>query len=741
MGQKGSKKKGKSSSRKGEQGVIPTPKRQAQEEKRVVDRKWFLLLTVIGIVTLVSYLNCFNNKFVFDDIPLILENRTIRGIEKVPYLLGIGTGRVSYRPIRTISYALDYTLNKKLWRGKYKGDDEGLNPLGYHISNLFYHIITSFLVFLIVYRLVANYKVAFLAASLFALHPVHTDSVTYLSGRRDILFSMFYLAGFYFFIRYRQTRKLIFIIASFLAYLLSLGSKEMAVTLPAIFLCYDLVEDFTGKVRRINLTYLKELLLSLKKVIVQARYLYSLMFLGALAYSYYKIFIKTPSSQSYYYGDSMLTTFLTVGKILFHYIWLLLYPIRLNADYSYNAFPLSSSFFEPATFFSFMFLVVVGYVLLRLLTYHKMLAFGGIWFFITLLPVCHIFPHHELLAEHYLYLPSVGICLLLAVVLERFLKDGRYRYGIHLSFVAVLFLFSLRIVDRNRDWRDELTLWEKTVDTVPQCARAHSNLGAVYEGRDMLDKSIDECKRALIINPNYARAHNNLGTAYVGKGRLDEAISEYKKALNIKPRYAKAHYNLGVAYFKWGKLDEAIAEYRQALTIKPRYAEAHSNLGITYVKKGKLDRAISKYKKALSIKPRYADAHYNLGIAYAKKGRLDEAITEYKQAITLKPQNVEARTNLGAAYVKKGRLDEAISEYRNALALKPRYADAHYNLGIAYAKKGRLDEAITEYKQAITLRPQNVEAYINLGVAYQGKEELDKAISEYKKALTFNPII
>ncbi len=136
MGQRGSKKKGKSSSRIGEQGVIPTPKRQAQEEKGVVDRKWLLLLAVMGVITLVSYLNCFNNQFVFDDIPLIAENPTIQGIDKIPRLLGVGR-RGAYRPMRTVSYALDYTLNEILWRsaGGYKGRDKGLNPWGYHISN------------------------------------------------------------------------------------------------------------------------------------------------------------------------------------------------------------------------------------------------------------------------------------------------------------------------------------------------------------------------------------------------------------------------------------------------------------------------------------------------------------------------------------------------------------------------------------------------------------------------------
>lgn len=662
MGKKGSKKKGKSSRRGEAQGVMPTPQRHTQEKKGVVDRKWFLLLAVVGVIASVSYLNCFNNQFVFDDIPLIAGNPSIRGIEKIPrLLLGIKTGRASYRPVRTISYAVDFNLNSKLWQyfGRYETEgftlthyigpfayhvsnparymelDPGFHPLGYHISNLAYHLITTLLVFLVIYGLAANYRVAFLAAGLFALHPVHTDSVTYLSGRRDILFTLFYMAGFYFFLRYRKTNRFRFIIFSFLAYLLSIGSKEMGVTLPVIFLCYDLVENYPAKVRNINATYFKELFLTFKKVLVQSKYLYSPILLGAFLFSYYKIFVSSPSFRSTYYGDSMLTTFLTVGKILVHYMTLLVYPINLNADYSYNAFPLSSSLFEPATFCSFIVLSMVGYVILRLLVHHKVLAFGGIWFFVTLLPVCHIFSHHELLAEHYLYLPSVGYCLIAAFLLNSLFRGGRYGYVIYASFIVVGLLFSLRIVDRNRDWKDELSLWQKTIKTAPRCARAHHNLGRIYAKNERLDEAISEYEHSLTINPRFAKAHYNLGLLYAKKGRLDKVISEYKQALALNPRHAKAHTNLGLAYVKKGRLDEAISEYMKALAIEPDLVEAHANLGAAYAKKGMLDEAISQYNKGLAIRGNYAWIHNKLAAAYFKKEQYQLAIKHCDRAVKL----------------------------------------------------------------------------------------------------------
>jgi Flp pilus assembly protein TadD len=527
-----------------------------------------------------------------------------------------------------ISYAVDYTLNQKLWKhlGSYGGWDAGLNPLGYHLANCAYHLLTVWLVFLVVFRLAASYRIAFLAAALFALHPVHTDSVTYISGRRDIFVTLFYLAGFYYFLRYRQTGKITFIVAALFSYLLSLGSKEMGVTLPALFLCYDLITQFPEKVRRLDAVYVKEFFLTFKKVLVQSRYLYSLIFLGALSFSYYKVFITSPSNRATYYGDSMITTFLTVGKILVYYIQLLVYPIRLNADYSFDAFPLSSSFLEPATVGAFMVLGVIGYVVLRLVITHRMAAFGVIWFFVTLLPVCHIFPHHELLAEHYLYLPSVGFCLLAGYLLDGLLEKRKYRSLVYGSCILVLLLFSLRTADRNRDWRDGLSLWAKTVKTVPRCARALNNLGFEYDTRGRVGEAIAEYEKALSIKPHFADPYNNLGFIYYGKGRVDDAISAYKKALAEKPRYAEAHNNLGAAFLKKGNMLWATYSFLKALECNPNLAEARLGLGVLFAQEGKLEVALYQFNKALEIKPNLAEAHNNLASTYYLLGNYTLAI-------------------------------------------------------------------------------------------------------------------
>ena len=343
MGRKSSQKKQKKEKKAkkehvaiGKRGLLSLQADSEGSGNKYGTRKWYWILAVVLALSVLSYANSLQNEFVFDDILVIVENPGIRGVEKLPRLLGINARKLSYRPIRMISYALDYTLNEKLWYyfGNYQGSEKGLNPLGFHISNIAFHIITSFLVFLVVFRLAGSCRVAFLASAIFALHPVHTDSVTYLSGRRDILCALFYLLGFYCFLRYRQNNKLFFIIAAFVFYVFSLGSKEMGVTLPMLFFTYDVMQQYSVKRGALDRAFFKELFTSAKKTVTQSPYLYTILFLGATAFSYYKIVIKSPSYQTTFYGDSLYVTFLTVGRILAHYMHLLLYPVNLNADYS-----------------------------------------------------------------------------------------------------------------------------------------------------------------------------------------------------------------------------------------------------------------------------------------------------------------------------------------------------------------------------------------------------------------------
>ncbi|MCK5514015.1 MAG: tetratricopeptide repeat protein, partial [Deltaproteobacteria bacterium] len=492
----------------------------------------------------------------------------------------------------------------------------------------------------------------------------------------------------------------------------------------------------TKKLRSQNVTK------ALKKIWVQSKYFYSIFFMGALAFIYYKVFINSPSQQKEYYGDSVLVTLLTVGKIIVHYIKLLLFPVNLIADYSYDAFPLSSSFFEWSTLFSFILLFLILLIILKMFSNNRWIAFGGIWFFITLLPVCHIIPHHELLAEHYLYLPSYGFCLIAALLFTSSLENNRHSALIYFSLFCIIVLFSLRIIDRNRDWKDGMTLWSKTVKSVPRCARAQNNLGAEYikYGHEHHKEAMPHLKAALQIKPEYAEAYNNLGLVYKGQGSYDQATKLFAKAIKSKKRYFEAINNIATMYERKGDYDTAIKIFKNLLKRKPDYAEAHSNLGIVYQKRGQLEQAKEHFRKALQIEPHHVEAHNNLGVWYKNKGLYDEAIEEFKQVLILKPDFAEVHCNLGAVYNNKGWYDRAIDELKEALRLKPHTAEAMNNMGNAYKGKGWYDKAIEAYKETLSINPHMAIPHLNLAFTYlYQKKDNKKALYHFERALEINP--
>jgi tetratricopeptide (TPR) repeat protein len=706
-------------------------------------------LFLLVIVPFLIYFNSFHNGFVFDDIPLIWENPGIRSLSNIPNLLwgGVGTGGISYRPLRFISYAVDYYF----W---------GLNPVGYHLSNILFHIATTFLVFGVVFLLVGSYWCAILSALFFSLNPVQTDSVTYISGRRDILCALFYLAGFYFFLRYREIRKVRYLLLTFFSYILSLSSKEMGVTLPLLLFIYDYFEVKSKE---------KGVWRSFKEVWSRYYFLYLPVFLVGIWFTYYKLFINYPSTRHEYYGGNLVTNFLTVGKILVYYLKLIFLPVVLNADYSYNAFPLSQGLFEPATFTSLLILGMIFYLIYRLLTGERVIAFGLLWFFIAVLPVCQIFPHHELLAEHYLYLPIVGISLGVGYVMGELIRGYKFKQVLIGCYLVVLILFGVRVFDRNRDWKDGLTLWSKTVSTAPQCARALDNLGVEYYNLERYREAIPYHERAIRLKPDYAIAYYNLGNAYNHSNLCDKAISAYQQSIRLKPDNIRAYNNLGVAYKNCKLYREAVLMYHKVLEREPgnrsainnmgvalnsinffkvalpwcekavalnhRDVMALQNLGVALSGLGDHERALSVLQSALALNPRNTDIHVNLGSVYRRMGDDKKATEEYQLALKMNPKSAEALNNLGVVYNSKSHYDQAIDAYQKALSLDPNDARIYCNLGAVYAEKGDYRQAIALYQEAIKFDPRYSKTYSNLGAAYKNLKMYDEAITWYRSGL------
>ncbi len=595
-----------------------------------------------------------------------------------------------YRPLTTLSYLVNYAV---------LGD--GTSPAGYHWVNLALHEVNVALVYGLGLLVFGQPALALTLGAIWGVHPLLTESVTNIVGRADLLAAFGVLAGLLCHVRASTEvgrRRLVWLAGLVAAQATGLFSKESAAVLPGIMLLYDLTWSEPGRWRARAPGY-AALVFPFVAFFVLRSGLHTHMVVD---------FAENPMVRAGFW-TARLTAVKVIGKLL----WLFVWPVRLSADYSYNAVPV---FGWRLTNWQDVQTLVALAVCAGALTFaiafsrtHRALVFFVLFFFIALAPTSNlILIIGSIMAERFMYLPSVGLagCAVAAIA-----AVGRRR-EVWIATGLICLLLAARTYARNFDWHDELSLWSSAVSVSPGAARAHNNLGNALEnipGR--LQDAINEFQAALRIRPDYAAAHNNLGNA-LGQipGRLPDAIAEYQAALRIEPGFAKAHSNLGNALAQIpGRLPEAIAEYHDALRTDPYMADAHYNLGNALAQMpGHLQEAIAEYQSAIESQPDLAEAHYNLANALAQlPDRLPQAVVEYRIALRLQPNLAKAHNNLANALARiPNGLTQAIAEYKAALRIDPSLAEAHYNLATLLAQMpGHVPEAIGEYEAGLRIRP------------------------------------
>jgi tetratricopeptide (TPR) repeat protein len=624
----------------------------------------FIPILIILFVSFAVYFNALSGDFVFDDKFQIVKNPWITDIRNIPTIFSRNVwsfqpGEASnyYRPLMHIVYMVNYYLF-------------GLKPWGFHLVNILFHCGVSVLVFLVIQRLLNEQRVSvtpaylsppFIAAMLFASHPIHTEAVTWISALPDVAFTFFYLLSFYLYILFRDVANRGYLL-SILSFSVATLFKEPALTLPIMLIAYDYL------VKKSDETILSGIGRYIPYVVVSGVYL--------LVRSYV---LRSFAPMEFYTDVSTYQLIINIFPLFREYLTGLLWPYDLNLWHSFHPI---SFLFEAKGMISMVVAVLFLIVVVAAYRKNRLLFFSLLLIVVPLLPVFYIKAiAGKPFSERYLYLPSVGYVLLLAIFLS-WAEDKLPRAAKSLTIVFIVIWGSYNVVTitRNNVWKDSFSLWSDTVRKSPDSSMPHYNLGNAYLSQGQLDKAIAEYQAALRLKPDYAVAHFNLAKAYASQGQLDGAIAEYQAVLRLKPDFVQAHFNLGNAYVSKGQLDRAIAEYQTVLRLKPDFVEAHFNLGIAYVSKGQLDRAIAEYQTALRLKPDFAEAHNNLALAYTSQGQLDRAIAEFQAALRLKPEHLKAHYNLGNAYVSKGQLDRAIAEYQTALRLKPDYNEARQRL-------------------------------------------------------------
>lgn len=647
-----------------------------------------LLISVIGLIV---YSNTFHSAFYYDDVPLIAENDTIKALNNFWPPSGS-------RYIGMLTFALNYKFH-------------GLAVTGYHIVNLAVHILNAVFVYFLVSLTLktpaltqsaagaSRYSslIPLFSALIFVSHPIQTQAVTYIVQRFTSLATFFYLLSLVCYIKSRlsssNTSRFTFYAFAIICAVLAMKTKEISFTLPFVVVLYEFsffrvspgseTRGFNPKRLLYLLPFLLTLLIVPMELIGYGGQIGD--FIGEAAQE-----TEAISRSSYLF---------TQFRVIVTYMRLLFLPVNQVLYYDY---PLSGSLFKPEVFVSFLFLMCVlglgvylyyrsrsGSNLLRLA------SFGIFWFFITLSVESSIIPIRDVIYEHRIYLPGLGIVIaFLSAIFYYTFRDTASRkvspaghYGPFFLLSIIIVILSFSTYKRNAVWKDGISPWEDVIKKSPANERGYHNLGVAYLDKGLSDKALEYFRTALRINPDFAEAHYNLGNVYMEKGLFDEAVEHYLSSIKINPEYFKAHYNLGLVHLKKGLPDKAIGNFQAVLRLKPDFAETYVNLGNAYKNKGMIDTAIENYQAALKINPGLSVAHNNLGNIYKNKGEADKALEHYQIALRINPDNAVTYYNLGIVYRDKGSTDKAIESFKAALRLKPDFTEAKNKLGEVQGKR------------------------------------------------------
>jgi Flp pilus assembly protein TadD len=587
----------------------------------------------------------------------------------------------------------------------------GLNPWGHHLLNVLLHALNAALVFVLLRQLSGAVWRSLLVAALFAVHPLHVESVAWIAERKDVLSGFFGLLSLIFYARYAQKRSstegrrssagdqilafdprrwtLDYHLALF-CLTLGLMSKPMLVTWPFVMLLLDYwplcrIQLHPESVRgsTLNCT-LNAPARDLSEFGAQLSTIWQLVrekipfFVVAAAASYVTFVVQQQGGAVMPMENLPLGA--RFGNVLVsycRYLGKLFWPVDLAVFYPYPGhWPLATVLLAGLLLVVFSLLVIVKR------RQYPFLLVGWLWFIGMLVPVIGLVQVGiQAMADRYAYLPSLG--LLILAIWGAYELTLRSRYHVIVLSLAGLAAIALCL------------------------GLTRQQLGYWHDSETLL-------RHALAVTENNSLVHNTLGNAFLDKNRIDDAISEYQEAVRLSPGYAEAHLHLGIALAKKGQLDEAINQFQEVVLLEPNDVDAHYDLATALYNKGRMDEAIRQYQEVIRLRPDDVEAQHQLDKALNQKGQADEAIGQLEEAIRLKPDSVEPYDNLGDAFAARGRFEEAIEYYRQAIQINSNRPETFVHLGVAFSQLGRTREAIAQYQEALKLNPNLVGALNNL---------------------------
>jgi len=666
---------------------------------------FFTLPAILSIVFL-SYFPVLKNDFVqWDDDVHLLDNISIQALDW-EHVGDIFRNKVNniYIPLTSLSFAAEHYFFK-------------YNPFIYHLDNLILHLLVVIFIFFIGLRLGLSILASGIASLLFGIHPIHVESVAWVTERKDVLYAVFYAAAALSYLCYLDNRKYKFLVMTTILGVLSVLAKPMALSLPLILLFLDWF-----KKRKMD-----------SKAILEKIPVCILM--AAITCVTYFAHARIP-------GTNVVEGLLIWPWTFTFYLRQFLFPF-----FSVPVYRLP----QPIMFFNFEYLISIAvfifiiFSLIRL-KHHRWFRFAVLFYFFSIFFLLRFddLADTNIVADRFMYLPSLGFCFLFGLGAERLFK---WKKSSVVGLILLIAILCFKSFQQCRIWTNSVTLWQHQLKYFPKERIALNNLATVLRDKEEYKAAEEEYRKVL----------REQGMEFVKNDQKVNYIKElYERAVQADPYFVDSYYNLGQLYKDLGRKEEAAAYYQQTIRLDPFYKDAYFSLGNLFRDSGDVSNAIKAYQQTLAVHPEDEDVYLNVITAYTKlpesdknnldyKRERDRLINQLRDLIEKKSPRATSYFNLGFVLGEAGDFQGAIAAYKQALDINPKHNKSLQNLGNAYFSlayweeaQGNFPQAVKNYQQSLTVNPKNAEAYYNIGNVYANLNSLDKAVSSYLKAVEYD---
>ncbi len=689
----------------------------------------FFVLALLAVLGGLIYANSLRVPFIYDDINNILLNPHVR-VEKItPHSLsGILKGPSAKRPLSKLTFSLNYYFHR-------------FDPAGYHLTNILIHIVTAFLVFLLAWQILrpehqTNVRVPALAALLWLVNPLHTQSVTYTIQRMNSLAALFFLLSL---ICYATARRLqtvhpgnkrpaLLFILSLISAILAMAAKPNTAILPAIILLYEWYF-----LQQRNWAWLKQKILWFAAILI----LFLLLAVFYLGPDPLQSILSPYSSL----GFTLPQRLLTEPRVVIYYLSLLFFPHPDRLALLYD-FPLSASLIRPVTTLialTALFTLGIGGILAG--RKHRLASFAVLWLLITLLIESSIIGL-ALIYEHRTYLPSVVLCIALTSGIFRFFKPQVLATGLLVGVIGVCGFWTWQ---RNHIWTERVGFWQDNAAKFPGRAEVRNNLGKALLDSGEPELARREFEKALALNPGNQSARLNLGAVLQKQGQTTAALGHYQRILQTRPNavHNQARFNLAMILHDQGKTGQAIQQLQHIMQQDPWNDQAAYKLGLFYRQQQQLEKARDWFQKTAQLRPEDAEAYNSLGVTLREMGKPQEALAVLEKGLEKSEPHAHLLNTLGLVHLDLARYDAATRRFHQAIEQADNdtriLAAAWNNLGLTAEKTGQTETAIQYYDRALRVSPDYDMARGNLSRLLLKSGQPDRAIPLLRQLIEQKP--